>query len=139
MPDTFDPKFGSPAQFVFLVDNITASQTDVDLTARTGFTTVTMPSAGSVVAVTVQSSANFTAGVATVRAHSASTEFADSGYPAAVLNSTNSNSQYAVVRPGAIRFAAGAKLGLSYTSDANIAPTNTNDLTAVLHVVFDPI
>jgi hypothetical protein len=140
MGDTFDPKFGALVPIGPFIDaNVTASQTNEDMTISIGATgTITMPFAGSVVGLTLEASAAVTAGSIIGRVHKSSTEFAQTGYPAPTLNTTNSLGSYATCRPGLIRFAAGDKLGVSLTSDATWAPTNTNDVTAMLYVVYDP-
>lgn len=140
MADTFSPKFGNVVALPFKVANAVASQTNVDLSNDGGNTTYVMPHAGSVIGLSVRASADVTAGAVAFRGHSASTEFATTGYPAPALESvTNTNASYATIAPGAIRFAAGAKLGVSYTSDATMAPTNTNDFDCLLFVAFDPV
>jgi len=44
---------------------------------------------------------------------------------------------YASVRRGALTFAAGEGIGVSYSSTTDAAPTNTNDYDALLFVAFD--
>lgn len=141
MASAFDPKFGPVVPFVFTQANATTNQSNADLLAYglTGATLAAMPSAGSVVGISVTSSDNITAGSGTFRAHLASTELTSTGYPAPVLDATNSNVTYATANPGAVRFAAGARLGVSVSTATDIAPTNTADFVAVLFVVFDPI
>lgn len=139
MASAFDPKFGPVVPFLFSVSNATTNQSNVDLAPASNTTLIGMPSAGSVVGISVTSTDNVTAGSATFRAHSASTEFASVGYPAPVINATNSNVAYAVTDPGVVRFAAGARLGVSYSTATDLTPTNTADFTVVLFVVFDPI
>jgi hypothetical protein len=126
MADTFNPKFGAIVALPFSVADAVTNQSNVDLASKaTGGTLVTMPAAGSILGISVSASANVTAGTATFRAHKASTEFAETGYPAPQLNSTagSSNGTYASIRPGAIKFAAGDKIGVSYTSTTDCAPT----------------
>ncbi len=48
------------------------------------------------------------------------------------------NASNSIKESGVIRFDAGDKLGVSLTTDATWAPTNTNDITAFLYVVYDP-
>jgi hypothetical protein len=139
MNDRFDPKFGSVVALgPFSVSNLTAGQSNTDLTLAGTSTTTPMLKAGSVLGVGLNASADVTAGSVIARAHKASTEFAQSGYPAATLDTTNVRASYGTCRPGLIRFAAGDKLGISVTTDATWAPTNTNDLDAFLYVVLDP-
>lgn len=138
MADTFDAgKFGAILAIPFIVANATASQSNVDLTMGAGGTLATMPAAGSVVGISVGASANVTAGSIVFSAHKASTEFAEAVAPTVTLNATNSNANSATVRPGALRFTANQRLGVSYTSDATLAPTNTDDFDAILWVALD--
>lgn len=135
MSDSFDAgKFGAIVPIVLNAVNATTNQTNTDMIFATGATLSVMPAAGSVVGISVGTSANCTAGSATFRAHSAGTEIAITGYPAPVIDATNSNASYATVRPGAITFSAGARLGVSYTSTTDMAPTDSNDFVAVLWV-----
>lgn len=139
MSKNFDPKFGPVVPFLFSIANATTNQSNVDLAPSSGTTLIGMPTSGSVVGISVTSTDNITAGTATFRAHSASTEFASTGYPAPQLNSTDSNVSYATAAPGAVRFSAGARIGASMTISTDLAPTNTADFNVVLFVVFDPI
>ena len=138
MADTFDPKFGAVVAFPFGVSNATWSASNVDLTTPSSAKYVVMPANGSVIGLGVVSSEDISAGVATFKAHKFSTEYAGSS-PAPVLNTTNATASYGSVRPGAITFSAGDTLGVSYTSDATFAPTNSADITAVLYVVLSPL
>lgn len=139
MADYFNPKFGAVVPLTFSVANAVTNQSNVDLAGpAAGTTVIAMPYSGSVIGISVTPSTNVTAGSATFRVHSASTEVATTGYPAPVLNATNSNVSYATVAPGAIRFSAGARLGVSYSSATDMAPTDTNDYNATLWVVIDP-
>lgn len=144
MADTFDAKkHGAVFAVPFGVLNAVTAQTNVDLTvcgvASTN-TLVTMPTSGSVVGLSVKSTANLTAGTAAFAPHIASTEFAQSGFPNPTLNSTSgtSNASYAAVRPGVCTFTAGQTLGVSYTTSTDAAPTDTNDYTCVLFIQLDP-
>lgn len=139
MADYLSPKFGNVLALPFKVANAATEQTCTDMSADGGNTTYVMPCAGSVIGLSVKSSANVSAGSVIFRGHSASTEFATSGYPAPTLESvTNTNASYATIAPGAIRFAAGASLGVSYTSSTDAAPTDSNDYDALLFVMLDP-
>jgi hypothetical protein len=143
MADFFDPaKFGAIVPLHYQVANAATNAADTDLTVPGGANTLyTMPVGGSVVGISVKSSANVTAGTATFRAHLAGTEFADVGYPAPVLSSAaaSSNASYASVRPGALKFTAGQTVGVSYSSTTDCAPTNTNDYEAVLFVQLNAV
>jgi hypothetical protein len=135
MADHFNAgKYGAIVPFQFIVANATTNVSNTDLAPATDHTLVTMPYGGSVVGISVGSSANVTAGSATFRAQLAGTEFAQDGYPSAILDATNSNATYASVRPGVLKFTAGQRVGVSYSSATDMAPTNTNDFLAVLWV-----
>jgi hypothetical protein len=143
MGDEFDAgKYGTIVAFLFGVANAVASQTNVDLAAAdsSGNTLVTMPAGGSVVGLSVRASTAMTAGTVAFKAHKDSTEFAQSGYPSLTLGSTAAvtNESYASIRPGVLTFSAGEAVGVSYTSDATFAPTNTNDFSVALFVQLDP-
>ena len=133
-------KYGAIVAFQFSVSNLVASQTNTDLALAGAGTLVTMPKAGSVIGISARATAAVTAGTMSVRAHKDGTEFAQSGYPNPSFASTAGISQesHASIRPGVLTFSADEGVGISYTSDATIAPTNTNDLDAVLFVQFDP-
>ena len=135
MADHFDAgKFGAIVPFTFYLQNSTTNASNTDLSYTADVSSVTMPYSGSVVGISVGSSANVTAGTATFKAHKASTEYADDGAPAVVLNSTNSNATYGTIRPGVLTFTAGQKVGVSVTTATDMSPTNTNDFAAVLWV-----
>ena len=143
MGDEFNAgKYGGIVALVFGVANAATSKTAEDLTfsdATYNNTLATMPKGGSVVGVSVQASAAVTAGSVTFAAHKDGTEFAQSGFPNPELESvTNDTESYASIRPGVLTFDAGNALGVSYTSDATLAPTNTNDFAAILWVQMDP-
>jgi hypothetical protein len=143
MGDEFDAgKYGTIVALLFGVANAVASQTNTDLAAAdaSGNTLVTMPKAGSVVGLSVRASAAMTAGTVSFKAHKDGTEFAQTGYPNPGLSSSASvtNESYATIRPGILTFSAGDAVGVSYTSDATFAPTNTNDFSVALFVQLDP-
>ena len=140
MTDYFDPKFGAIVPIPFGVANGVTNKTNEDLAGpgADANTLVLMPKSGSIVGISVQASAAVTAGTVTFRAHKDGTEFPQSGYPAPVLNATNGNESHASIRPGALTFAAGDALGVSYTSSTDAAPTDSNDYGAILWVQLDP-
>ena len=142
MTDEFNAgKYGAIVAIPFGVANAVTNQTNTDLTPSDATyvnTLVVMPKGGSVVGISVQASAECTVAGATFRAHADGTEFAQSGYPAPVINATNTQQSYASIRPGVLTFSAGEGLGVSYTTTTNCAPTNTNDFTALLFVQLDP-
>jgi hypothetical protein len=134
MADHFNAgKFGAIVPLQFIVANAVTSASDVDLTTATDHTLHTMPYTGSVVGIAVGTSAAVTGGSATFRAHLAGTEFAQDGYPSAVLNATNASATYASIRPGVLKFTAGQRVGVSYVSATDFAPAN-NDVLVTLWV-----
>ena len=137
MTDQFNPKHGPVTAIPFAKSNLTTGESNTDLVLAGTGTLVCAPKAGSVVGLSLRATAAITAGTITARTHKAGTEFAETGYPSAVLSSTARES-YAVVRPRALRFAAGDTLGLSVTTTTTLDPTDTNDVDALLFVVFDP-
>lgn len=140
MADYFDAgKFGAIVPFTFTIQNATTNASNTDLSYTADTTSVVMPVDGSVVGISVGSSANVTAGSAAFRAHKASTEYADSGYPVATLDATNSNASYGTIRPGVLKFTAGQKVGVSVTTATDMSPTNTNDFAAVLWVQLNAV
>lgn len=141
MGDEFNAgKYGAVVPIPMGVLNAVTNQSATDLTvADVGQNTKSvMPKSGSVVGISVQASAEVTAGTATFRAHKDGTEFAQSGYPAPVLNATNTQQSYVSLRPGVLTFSAGEGIGISYASTTDMAPTNTNDYSAILWVQLDP-
>src|SRR3990167_1727585 len=120
----------------FKIANATTSESNTDLSRDGGNTLWVAPKAGSIVGIGVACSAAITAGTATFKPHSASTEIADASQPAPVCSSTNRHS-YAMVRPRALTFAAGDALGVSVTTTTTLDATNTLDFDADLYVVLD--
>ena len=121
----------------FGVANAVTNASNVDMTRLAGNTIQVMPKAGSVVGITVNASADLSAGSATVKVHKDGTEFANAAAPTLTLSDLVQES-YAAIRKGALTFAAGDGIGVSYSSTTDMAPTNTNDFDATLFVVFDP-
>jgi hypothetical protein len=121
----------------FTIANATTGESNTDL-AYGQSSYAAMPAGGSVVAISMYANAEVTAGSATVRAHSSGTELADTGYPAPVVNATNTQVSYASCRPGAVTFSAGDKLGLSITSTTTLDPTNSLEIDGWLFVAIDP-
>ena len=120
----------------FAVANAVTNQANTDLTRPGGNTIAVMPKAGSVVGIQANASADLTAGSATLKAHKDGTEYADASAPTLTLSDTVQES-YASIRRGALTFAAGEGVGVSYSSSTDMAPTNTNDFDATLFVAFD--
>ena len=141
MSDEFNAgKYGAIVAVPFFAANITTNQTNTDIALGGGNTLAVMPQAGSVVGISARMSAAVTAGTLAFRAQKDGTEFAQTGYPNPSLSSTAGVSQesYASVRPGILTFSADEGVGVSYTSSTDMAPTNTNDVDALLFVQLDP-
>ena len=137
MADTFDAgKFGAYVAIPFSHSNATTQDSNKDMSLAID-TQAVMPVAGSVIAIGAAANASLTAGTITFKPHSAGTEYADTGVPAPAISSAAQVS-YATVRPGVCTFAAGAKLGVSFSSTTTLDPTNTADLDAILFVQFNP-
>jgi len=137
MADTFDSgKHGAIIAIAFGAANLTTGESNTDLTLEQS-TLAVMPAAGSVIGVSIRSSAIATGGTITAKPHKASTEYADASTPAPVLT-TAAQSSYATARPGALTFDAGDTLGVSVTTTTTLQPTNTLDVDAVLFVQLDP-
>ena len=139
MADYFDgKKYGCVmALGPFTIANATTQESDSDL-AYGQSSYAAMPASGSVVAISIYANAEVTAGSATVRAHSSGTEMTGTGYPAPVVNTTNTQVSYATASPGAITFSAGDKLGLSVTSTTTLDPTDSLEVDGWLFVQLDP-
>ncbi len=130
-------KHGAIVAIPFSVANAVATQTNIDLVMAGGGTLAIMPKKGSVVGLSARATADLTAGSFTLKAHKSSTEFPDVGAPTLTLDDTNQKDA-AAVRPGILTFAAEDGVGVSYSSSTDVAPTNTNDLDALLFVQLDP-
>ena len=120
----------------YSVANAVTNAADVDLTRTGGNTIAVMQKAGSIVGVSVNATADLTAGSVTFEVHKDGTEYAVASAPVLTLSDTVQES-YASVRRGALTFAAGEGIGVSYSSTTDAAPTNTNDYDALLFVAFD--
>lgn len=140
MADYFDAKHGAVVAIPFGKANATTGEADTDLYVPGSAygTLAAMPAAGSIIAVSGMANAAVTAGSITLRAHSNSTEEAETGYPAPVISSA-AQASYATCAPGTIRFAAGDKLGISMTTTTTLDATDSLDVDALLFVVLDPI
>lgn len=140
MGQLFDPIHGPVVAIgPFSVANLDTALTNTDLLVNgiAGQTLAPgMPSAGSIVGISVVANAAPTAGTATFSAHSAGTEV--SGGPTAVIdsvtNTVESSGLATSVRQNT--FAKGARLGVSATTTTNLAAT-TVDYLAYLYVRFD--
>lgn len=136
MVDELSPK-RALAVLNFSVANAVTQQTNTDLALPGGNTVARMPKPGSIVGISARASADLTAGSATIKAHKDGTEYADASAPTLTLDDNNQEDSE-VVRPGALVFAAGDGIGVSYSSTTDMAPTNTNDFDVQLYVAFDP-
>lgn len=134
MADYFDAgKFGAVIAIPFHAENATTGASNIDMTVTVGGDTLAvMPAAGSIVAISARANATVNAGTVTLKAHSNSTEFTDTGIPAPAIGTAGYS--YATVRPGAVTFAAGARLGLSYSATTTLDPTDSLDVDALLFV-----
>lgn len=143
MGDEFNAgKYGAIVAIEYSVANAVTNKTNEDMVlAGATNSLAVMPKAGSVIGISVQASAEVTAGTVTFRAHKDGTEFAQSGYPAPILDDGTSGAtqqSYASIRPGILTFSAGEGIGVSYTSTTDAAPTNTNDYNALVFCQLDP-
>jgi hypothetical protein len=138
MADHFDAKkFGSIVAFgPFTAANVEDDNSNSDLAYGQSSYAI-MPADGSVVALSVYANAAVTHGSGSVRAHSSSTELGATGYPNPTLNTTNTQVSYASVRPGAVTFSAGDKLGISIVTDTTWSP-ETLEVDGWLFVQLDP-
>lgn len=136
MPNELATKHGQLISIAFKIVNATTGESNTDMSRDGGNTLWVAPKAGSVVGVGAACSAAITAGAATLKPHSASTEFTDSSTPTPVCSSASRHS-YAVTRPRALRFAAGDALGVSITTTTTLDATNTLDFDADLYVILD--
>lgn len=140
MGQLFDPIHGPVVGIgPFFVANLDTALTNTDLViGQTGMTlSPGMPSAGSVVGLSVNASAAPSAGTATFSVHQASTELVNG--PTAVIDSAT-NTLESTGLASSVRahtFSKGARLGVSATTTTNLAAT-TVDYNAFLWVRFDP-
>jgi len=140
MGDLFNPKFGAVEGLgAYTVANLDTALTNTDLVFGQAGNTLSpgMPSAGTIVGLSVVANAAPTAGTATFSAHSAGTEI--SGGPTAVIDSATNTleSSGLAASARAHTFAKGARLGISATTTTNLAAT-TVEYTGILWVRFDP-
>jgi hypothetical protein len=140
MGQLFDPVHGPVVPIgPFTVANLDTALTNTDLVYGQAGNTLSpgMPSAGTVVGVSVVANAAPSAGTAVFSAHSAGTELVNG--PTATIdsaaNTLESSGLAASVRQHT--FAKGARLGVSATTSTNLAAT-TVEYTALLWVRFDP-
>lgn len=140
MGQLFDPVHGPVVPIgPFTVANLDTALTNTDLViGQTGMTlSPGMPSAGTVVGLSVNASAAPSAGTAVFSVHSAGTELVN-GPTATIDSATNtleSSGLASSVRQHT--FAKGARLGVSATTSTTLAAT-TVDYNAFIWVRFDP-
>lgn len=140
MGQLFDPKYGPVVGLgPYTVANLDTALTNTDLVyGQTGNTlSPGMPSAGTVLGVSVVGNAAPTAGTATFSVHSAGTELTNG--PTAVIDSATNTLESSGLSASARThtFAKGARLGVSATTTTNLAAT-TIEFTAIVWVRFDP-
>ena len=141
MGQLFNPAHGPVVSIgPFYVANLDTAKADTDLLiGNIAAETLSpgMPSAGTVVGVSVGASAGPTAGTATFSVHSAGTELG--GGPTAVIDSVTNTLESSGLAPSARQhtFAKGARLGISATTTTNLAAT-TVDYRGYIWVRFDP-
>jgi hypothetical protein len=138
MADHFDSdKFGVIMAFGPFTDaNVTTGEANTDMVLGQ-MNYAVAPGDGSVVGIAACADSAIVAGSITLRAHKASTEFGEYGYPAPVLSSAAQVS-YASIRPGAITFSAGDRLGLSLSTTTTLDATNVRDVDGYLFVQIEP-
>jgi hypothetical protein len=128
-----------PVPFKFCYKGgLPASQSDVEFYEAAGsFQRILMPSDGSIVKATLQSTSNRTAGTLTVEPTKNGTKFTGNDLDL-VLDETTVNDAKSEVLPSTtgLTFAAGEKLGVKVTTDSSWAPNNS-DLEITFFVVFN--
>lgn len=139
MGDAGAGRHGGLAQYHFHRANQLKSETNVDyvLDNITGITLAVMPKAGKVVGLAVQGSDVVTAGSGVWSVQESGTELTETEAPQVTLDTTTTNNGYDTARPNAVRFAAGALLGVSVTTNGTFAP-ETIEYIASLFVQWDP-
>jgi hypothetical protein len=129
---------GQVLPFVFVQDAVAASQTDVQINIQEvsggmalAVSELSMPWAGRVVGISVNTSAAATAGSLTVGATIDGTE-----QTASTQTITTATAAYAVIPQGSIKFNAGQKLGVEITTSASWDAV-TADLAVIVYVLMD--
>ena len=129
---------GQIVPFVFVQDNLAASQTDVALNiqevasaAALLITGLSMPWSGSIVGVSVDTSSAATAGTLTVTATLDGTKQSDTAQ-----SITTETAASVVVPQSKVKFAAAQKLGVKITTSAGWDAT-TADLAVIVYVLLD--
>ena len=140
MGQLFDPKYGPVVPIgMFTVANLDTALTNTDLVVGQAGNTLSpgMPSAGTIVGLSVIANAAPSAGTVTFSAHSAGTEIVNG--PTAVIDSVTNTVESSGLAASARQhtFAKGARLGVSATTTTSLAAT-TIEFTAILWVRFDP-
>ena len=129
---------GQIVPFVFVQDNLAASQTDVALNIQEVasatallITGLSMPWSGSIVGVSVDTSSAATAGTLTVTATIDGTKQADTAQ-----SITTATAASVVVPQSKVQFAAAQKLGVKISTSAGWDAT-TADLAVIVYVLLD--
>ena len=129
---------GQIVPLLFAQDAVAASQTDVQLkilevdsAAALNIEGISMPWAGSIVGLSANLSAAATAGQLTVGVTLDGTEAA-----ATTQTITTAAEATAVFSQNAVRFAAGAKVGVEITTNAGWDAT-TADLAVIVYILLD--
>ena len=129
---------GQIVPFVFVQDNLAASQTDVALNiqevasaAALLITGLSMPWSGSIVGVSVDTSSAATAGTLTVTATLDGTKQSDTAQ-----SITTATAASVVVPQSKVPFAAAQKLGVKITTTGAWDAT-TADLAVIVYVLLD--
>lgn len=129
---------GQIVPFVFVQDNVAASQTDAQLNIQEVASAaallidgLSMPWAGAVVGISVNTSAAATAGTLAVGVTIDGTE-----KTATTQTLTTGTAATAVFNQESVMFAAGAKLGVEITTSAGWDAT-TADLAVIVYVLLD--
>jgi len=140
MGQLFDPKFGAVVGIgPFYVANLDTALTNSDLTIGQSGMTLSpgMPSAGTIVGLSVNTSAAPSAGTAIFSVHSAGTEIANG--PTATIDSVTNTLESSGLAASAHKheFVKGARLGISATTTTTLAAT-TVDYNATIWVRFNP-
>lgn len=128
---TQEPTRSPQHPFVFALANLAASQDATDVPILGGVNnTYVMPKGGCIVGYGIQLSAAVAAGSLDVDLE------IDGASTLTIAADTASTTEfYSTIEFGNEPFSAGAKLGVTYTSDGSLSPT-TADMNVVVYVMF---
>ncbi len=130
-------KMPVPYRFVYR-GGFAAGQTDVEIYGVDGaLNQILLPSSGSIVKMTLQSSSARTAGTFTAEPAINGTKVTVNDLDC-VLDATTTNDDRAEVAPGTtgLTFSAGDKISVMCTSDGSWDPTNS-DIVVIIYVIFN--